>query len=538
MSLLEAFYYTFGADAEPLDKALKESEKNTDRLKEKVSAADEQAAKLGTSFVSLARSAAGLLGVTVTLAGLKTLTVTTAETTAALGMQARVMGVNVSTLDAWRKAVTESGGDANAFSATLGNLSRRFRDPEAALLRLSGSLGKMSAYRAHRIGKMLGLDESTIELLRQGRVKVEELIKKQKEQGVITKAQVEQAEKFNLKLRQLKGEFENLKMQIGTALIPVFEKLLDAWNKTSNWLKDNKEAVGDFFIALAGIITAYYLPAMIRAGIATLAATWPILLIIAAFAALALVVADVIGYFNGMNSVTGRLVEAFPLLGEILETLKSVVLDCWNALVLLVTDPVQFLKLLKDEFREFLDMLFGEGAGDTIFTWIEKGADGVAEVWRELEKIIGRVVDLALKGFQSIGRAWAKVKGWFGAGKDEVEQAKREAAEPDVQIEGWEDEDYLNRKRREREAKNGEWQQSDLTYGGQSYWRQLANNPVNSLTSNSISNSSRNDKREFKFNIENMEVNTQATDAQGIAGDLVGGVLEDTVNHYANGLMG
>ncbi|EMJ4788488.1 hypothetical protein R8O69_003302 [Klebsiella oxytoca] len=535
MSLLEAFYYTFGADADPLDKALKESEKNTERLKEKVSATDEQAAKLGTSFVSLARSAAGLLGVTVTLAGIKALAVTTAETTAALGMQARVMGVNVSTLDAWRKAVTESGGDANAFTSTLGNLARRFRDPEAALLRLSGSLGKMSAYRAHRIGKMLGLDESTIELLRQGRVKVEELIKKQKEMGVITKAQVEQAEKFTLKLRQLKGEFENLKMQIGTALIPVFEKLLDAWNKTSNWLKDNKEAAGDFFIALAGIITAYYLPAMIRAGIATLAATWPILLAVAAFGLLALVIADVIGYFKGMESALGYLVKDFPVLGVILNTLKDAVLDCWNALVLLVTDPVQFLKLLKDEFREFLDMLFGEGAGDTIFTWIEKGADGVAEVWRELEKIIGRVVELALKGFQSIGDAWKKVKGWFGAGKEEVEQAKKEAAKPSIKIEGWEDEDYLNEKKNAQVRKQ---QSPDLTYGGQAYWNQLASNPVNSLTSNSISNMNRSENKELKVNIEKIEVNTQATDAKGIADDMSGAVRESTINHFADGLVG
>ena len=33
-------------------------------------------------------------------------------------------------------------------------------------------------------------------------------------------------------------------------------------------------------------------------------------------------------------------------------------------------------------------------------------------------------------------------------------------------------------------------------------------------------------------------MNTQASDAQGIANDLVGGTLEDTVKQYADGLMG
>ncbi len=152
-----------------------------------MSGVDVQTEQLGTSFLSLAKSAAGLLGVTMTLAGAKVLALSTAETTSALGMQARQMNVNVSTLDAWRKAVTEIGGDAEAFTRTIGNLAQRFRDPEAALLHYSRVLGGMSSFRAQRLGKMVGLDESTIELLRKGKIGVEELIKKQKEQGVITK---------------------------------------------------------------------------------------------------------------------------------------------------------------------------------------------------------------------------------------------------------------------------------------------------------------------------------------------------------------
>lgn len=148
MSLLEAFYYTFASDASALDKGLAESEKKAEQLKNTVSGVDVQTEKLGTSFLSLAKSAAGLLGVTMTLAGAKVLALSTAETTSTLGMQARQMNVNVSTLDAWRKAVTESGGDAEAFTRTIGNLAQRFRDPEAALLRYSRVLGGMSSFRA------------------------------------------------------------------------------------------------------------------------------------------------------------------------------------------------------------------------------------------------------------------------------------------------------------------------------------------------------------------------------------------------------
>lgn len=519
MSLLEAFYYTFAADASPLEKALNDAEKKAEQLKDTVSGVDEHAQLLGTSFVSLAKKAAGFLGVAVTLGGLKTLAMTTAETTSALGQQARVMGVNVTTLDSWRKAVTESGGDAEAFTRTLGKLSQRFRDPEEALLRLSKTIGGMSAFRAQRIGKMLGLDESTIELLRQGRVKVEELIKKQKEQGAITKEQVEQADRFNLKLRQMKGEFENLKTQIGTALIPIFEKLLDGWNAVADWVKDNQEPITHFFIALAGIVTAYYLPAMIKAGIATLAAMWPVLLAVAAFTALALVIADVIGYFTGMDSALGDLVKDFPMLGKILDALKGIVLDCWNALVMLVTDPMKFLELLKEEFAAFMDLLFGEGAGETVLDWIGKGVEGLTDLWDGLNVLISKVIGAALKGFERIGNAWQKVKGWFGAGKDEVEAAEKSASNaPQPQLQGWEI-------------------TPDPTYGGGEHLANLAKSPVNSMTSNSISNSSRTESRKNEFKVDKIEVVTQSTDPEGIAAG-IGDSLRDATLQFDNGLAG
>ncbi|AYH32960.1 hypothetical protein [Pectobacterium parmentieri] len=514
MSLLEAFYYTFAADASPLERALRDAERRSEELRDSVSETDGATQKLGTSFISLAKSAAGLLGVTMGLAGAKALAITAAETTSALGTQARQMNVNVSTLDTWRKAITESGGDADAFTGTMKNLAQRFRDPEAALLRYSKTLGGMSSFRAQRMGAMVGLDEGTIELLRKGKIGVEELLKKQREQGVITKEQVEQSDRFNQKLRTLKMQFDGMKMQLGTALIPIFEKLLDSWNKVSAWVSENQDAVTHFFIALGGIIAAVYLPAMIQAAIATIAATWPILLIAAAFGALALVIADVIGYFNGMDSVTGDLVKQFPALGQVLEALKEIVIGLWDALVMLFTDPIQFLEGLKNEIKSLFDALLWEGAGDTIFDFISDAGQGLALLWQGLEKIILGVVGVALKGFAKIGDAWKTIKGWFGAGKEEVKQAEIAASKQPRQ--GWED------------------APADPTYGGQSQLKTIDGNPINAMTSNSITNSNRNESRKTEVRIDNIEVKTQATDSQGIANS-IGGDLQGSISHYDDG---
>lgn len=399
-----------------------------------------------------------------------------------------------------------------AFYYTSRRMHPHHWQPEAALLRYSRVLGGMSSFRAQRLGKMVGLDEGTLELLRKGKIGVEKLIKKQKEQGVITKEQVEQSDRFNQKLRTLKMEFDNVKTQVGTALIPVFENLLDAWDKVSGWISDNREGVTQFFVALGGIVTAYYLPAMISAAAATLAASWPILLAVAAFGALALVVADVVGYFSGMDSITGRLAQKFPELNKFLQASKEEVLALWDAFVMLFTDPLQFLENLKGEIKGLLDSLLWDGAGDTVFSFLTSAGKEITELWNGLEKLIDKVVGIALKGFGKIGEAWQKVKGWFGMGEDEVAKAESEAKPvmpaPPAQ---------------------------DMTYGGQVQLQAAASNPITSMTSNAISNSSRQVSQRTDVRIDNIEIQTQATDAKGIAQEIPGS-LKDTTWHFDDGL--
>ena len=109
---------------------------------------------------------------------------------------------------------------------------------------------------------------------------------------------------------------------------------------------------------------------MISAAAATLAATWPILLAVAAFDALALVVADVVGYFSGMDSITGRLAQKSPELNKLPQASKEEVLALWDAFVMLFTDPLQFLENLQGEIKGLLDPLLWDGAGDTVFSFL------------------------------------------------------------------------------------------------------------------------------------------------------------------------
>ncbi|MFC0139996.1 hypothetical protein ACFFJN_07935 [Erwinia mallotivora] len=244
----------------------------------------------------------------------------------------------------------------------------------------------------------------------------------------------------------------------------------------------------------------------------TLAATWPILLAVAAFGALALVVADVVGYFSGMDSITGRLAQKFPELNKFLQASKEEVLTLWNAFVMLFTDPLQFLDNLKGEIKGLLDSLLWDGAGDTVFSFLTSAGKEITDLWNGLEKLIDKVVGIALKGFGKISEAWQKVKRWFGMGKDEVAKAESEAqpvtpAPP----------------------------AHDMTYGGQTQLQAAASNPLTSMTSNAISNSSRQVSQRTDVRIDNIEIQTQATDAKGIAREIPGN-LKDATWHFDDGL--
>ncbi len=88
-----------------------------------------------------------------------------------------------------------------------------------------------------------------------------------------------------------------------------------------DWAGEHKDFVVGFFGAIAAVVAAIYLPAMIAAAAATLAATWPILAIgvaiVAAAAAFALIYDDIMNFIAGNDSMIGQIFEKYPMIKEI-----------------------------------------------------------------------------------------------------------------------------------------------------------------------------------------------------------------------------
>lgn len=300
------------------------------------------AEKSGDSFddlkASLKATAAAWLGFEAIKGGI----FDSAANIDALGKMATRLNESIGDLDAWQEAAVRFGGSAdgitedfkrmndqaNDFAQTEGgagaDIFKRFgirvktEDGELKkgsdlITELADKVKGLSNQEISGIGEMLGFSEGTIAMLQQGRTAIEMQINRQKQLGVATQEQADAAAKFNDQWADTIQIFKNLSVSGSSTLLPMLTSILKGFEKFVFYLKDNQHLVEGFFIAIASIVATVYGPAMVSAAAATIAATWPLIAMGAAIAALValfvLAYDDVMNFFEGNKSVTAELVK-------------------------------------------------------------------------------------------------------------------------------------------------------------------------------------------------------------------------------------
>lgn len=526
MNILNISAFIFEADVSGLQSGIDDANKKIDELKEKLEQVGDEANSSAVNYLEFFGAVqdvvlGGKFGkeeiISISKAFLS-LCVDVAEANSALGNLADKMNINVNTFDAWRKAIIHSGGDVDSFTKTMKNLSERFSDPEQALLRFSSALDGMSSVKAQNVGKMLGLDEGTIELLRQGKKNVQELILKYKQHGAVTQEQVETSNEFNKQLAISNSNISSLVNSVVMLFIPALTLMLQMFNGLSDWVIDNGDGILDFLLVLAALLTTVYLPAIITstaatfaAAVAWLAATWPIILIGAAITALALIISDIIGYFKGFNSVTGDLVNTFPLLGTVLNGVKDTLVALGDIFVKAFTDPIGAIEDLVNLIdsaligicKGFLELIFGEETANSIFDFINDSIDVVIGSFKYLKSIFDSVFSFIMKGIEGLKSGVSKIAGFLGFGNEEESQEAKIAED----------------KKNSQDTKLGKdsGARIDATFGGSEYLVEATSTPLASMTSNSINQSSLQQNKSSNININKIELVTQATNSEEIA---------------------
>lgn len=345
MNILETFYLLFKTDAAQAADDVEKVGPASDTAADGLQKVDAAASRSAASFVSLATKAAAFAGIGLSLgATLSAITGRMGEIRE-LDQFSSKLNSSIEDVDAFRRTVVGMGGETAGALDSLSKVAEKvneafsdaesgarkdlqswgiaFKDAEGkalgasdAMLNLASNLEGVSRAEALDRLKKIGIeDAATIDLLLRGRAAVEAKMRAEKEMGVVTEANAEETRKYYAEMNRALGTLQSMGNTIIDVVVPYMAMAAGAFADVTQWVRENQTLVTGFFVAIGGVITAVYLPAMVRAAIATTVALWPIIAIGGAVAALgaafALAYEDVMAFLNGQPSVLGELYDKY-----------------------------------------------------------------------------------------------------------------------------------------------------------------------------------------------------------------------------------
>lgn len=565
MALLEELLIKIGVDATGVDRAVDNSKEKADSLTDSLKKTETQSVSTGEAFAGFAAKALGALTAILSVGNAVSGAVARAEMIGELTRTSEALGIAIEDLDAFGKAAERAGGDAQgardsltdmaealgealsdkesgrakAFQAlgiAIADTNGKAKDGLTGILDLASAVEGLDKSTAVFKIKELGItDNRTVEMILKGRKELERMLAVQKAQGVVTKEAAERAKVFNEKLYALRSATSNATNSFLDSLIPALTKVIGWLTKVVEWATEHKDAVIGFFIAVGAIVTAVYLPAMIAAAAATLAATWPLLLIIATItavaAAFALVYDDIMNFIDGNDSFIGQIFEKYPMVEKIVMALVDVFKYMWDVLatgaaqignffVAAFSQVVQGIKFAVDYLTD-ANASFSKFSADVIemFRGIGKV---VSEIFGAIVKVVKGSIGLVMDGVNKVKAAGNAVAGFVGFGDDE-EPAPSKGPQPSgsgqdpLDVPGNDSIPGQQQAAPKGDSANPASIPQTMNIANQQIAAASAA-PLNSVSSNAITNSTQ--TRNSTVEIGQVNVQTQATDAQGVAKDM------------------
>lgn len=535
MNIVETLLYVFEADTKPLEQGTEKASKNSKKLGENLTEADKAGQRLSSTFLSMAKGVGAGLLAGFSVAAISALVKSTVDHTDALADQAQALGVSVGQLDLWDAAATSTGGKAGAFATSLATVNERIQDvarkgspellamfqkvglslqdirdnasdPIGLLREMADEFAALSEAEAAGLGKKLGLDSGTVNLLRQGRMGLEEVIAKQRELGYITDEQAEAAGRYNDVLDASRRVWDDLRRRFVTAILPALTWVGERFQDLGKFVKENSTFVVAGVGIIAAAITGLLLPAMVKATAATwaLIAPWlPLIAGVTAFGAvLALVVDDLYNFMKGNESVTGHFAAKWPIIGDIIRGIGETVA---HLIALVVEVGAAFVALFTEGPKAALDQLLGgiDGIGRSLMEQVPF----FASFGKFVESMIGTIV-AAWQGFISLVRSALGMVGKVGGVVNRLTGGRIGAA-------------------------------ADAAAGAARFIAPATASAVGAVGSAALS-AGRGGDRTNTVNIDKVEVNTQATDADGIAkgiGKSLGSEMRNAADQFDDGVL-
>ncbi|QHP77132.1 hypothetical protein EKQ45_14805 [Proteus vulgaris] len=502
--------------------------KAQEHLQKELSETGSKYQEAGSSVAGFATKALGAVGIVMSIGTIFAESVSRSQEIETLDKLGKQIGVATADVDAFSGSIAELGGSRESAQADLSAMAKSFgntKDSMEKVLQTADKVQGMSFDKAKKTLEGMGVsDEKTIELMMKGRKELERTMGIQKEYSGISKESIESSIKFNSAMAKFQQSSGLLKNSFLEMVIPALSKVLEWLTKLVTFCKENKHLVVGFFTAVATILLGKYIYAMKLASISTWTTLFPIIAIIAVIAllaaAFAIVYDDIMNFIDGNDSMIGRILEKYPRLKVVIlalwETFKKL-FEYLKAIVGVVADIVvagwdlmaSGLKAYVKYLLSCISVIAGWGKSFAgVFNTVSDAVVSAFEwMWEQVEKIIGWVNT----GLNAVKNGWKSAKEFFGFGDDE-EITVNQNVERNVNDNG---EIEYAMPQEESQTENQPPVRHSIAQAN-AQLDAIANNAMNPITSQAISNQS-NVKNESNVSIGEIKVETQATDAQGMA---------------------
>lgn len=348
---------------------------------------------------------------TTELANAQTLTGESAENIQALGGALKRFGGDTSSAVNAIKTINQHLHDAKFGEGALMDVAKKYglvvsqgATAEQTILNLAKQMGKYDKQTRVAIASQLGLDEAMQLAFADGGKELEQLIQNQKRLNIVSPEDSKIAQAFSYALLDLQDIFGALMRDFARVILPAFSKLLTIMTDFIDFLRRHKIFVVAFFAGILVALTPILLT-LTKMAVASTLAFAPFYAIGAIIASVALIFEDLLYYFQGYESVTGKLVKQFPLLGAFIEPLRPIVLSIYDIFK-------NIYELLKNPSWDNLTKVF-KSAGKAIYNLLElplKGIKALVDGLVERFPVIGVVlkpvqiiVDKIYEAFKAIG---------------------------------------------------------------------------------------------------------------------------------------
>lgn len=311
-TLIDSLVVALGLDASPFNSGKAKVDKSLKELGGTAGDTGKKLKKAGTDGAEGFKEAAATLGKFLAMLGgtvaVKQFISDQIEANAALDRFAKNLDTSAQSVSAWGNAAEIAGGSMAGLQGTMDMLSRsqtemqltgqsslvpyfsalgvamadvngKGRQSDEILLDLADRLSTLDRPTANNMGRMMGIDQGTLNLLLKGRQAVEGMIKQQKEFGAVSKQQAEEASRMRESLVRSRQTFEAFARSMLSNAAPALEKLFVAFERVGAWMRDNQTFV-QTFLSVLGV-------ALAAVGVATIPINLTAVAILALAAAIA-----------------------------------------------------------------------------------------------------------------------------------------------------------------------------------------------------------------------------------------------------------